>query len=254
MTNHRIIGFCTLNRVGRTDTKQKESLAAYAAEKTLTLEIVEGRYSHKKKWKVRTELLKLLEDLKPGDTLVTPTLSLLGLDSGDILSFITELMKKKADLHIVDLGLVIAASGYTGDMIAIFTLMTALTVVPKGKPGRKPGRPAKRKPGRPAKKKRGRPAKKKRGRPATKKKPVKPIKKKIGRPKLKKKPGRPPARKKRVSKFQEKFNDEVFAIRKYLKSQFPVKMIAEKLGMPYQALLGLIKKHPTLKGLVKKGR
>ena len=34
MTDHRIVGFCTLNRVGRADTKQKEALAAYAAEKT----------------------------------------------------------------------------------------------------------------------------------------------------------------------------------------------------------------------------
>ncbi|HNT27491.1 MAG TPA: recombinase family protein [bacterium] len=255
MTNHRIIGFCTLNRVGRTDTKQKEALTAYAAEKTLILEIVEGRYSHKKKWKARTELVKLLEGLKPGDTLVTPTLSLLGLDSGDILSFIAELMKKKVDLHIVDLGLVIAASGYSGDMIALFTLMTALTVPAKGKPGRKPGRPAKKKRGRPAKKKRGRPAKKKPGRPPKKKKVGRPPQKKVGRPKTKlKKRGRKPARKKRVSSIQQQFNDKAFTIRKYLKSQFPVQRIAEKLGLPYQPLLALLKKHPKLKGLVKKGR
>jgi hypothetical protein len=144
---------------------------------------------------------------------------------------------------------------FSEEGIALFALFSALLAPEKKTPGRKPGRPAK--------KKRGRPAKKKRGRPAMKKKPIKPLKKKVGRkPKPKKrgrkpnpkKRGRPPARKKRVSKLQQQFNDQVPTIRTYLKNHFSVKTIADMLELPYMPLLKLIKKHPTLSGLVKKGR
>lgn len=248
----KTIAYVTKNRVGRPDEKQRAALAAYMTAHEIKPEIVEDAYSKKKPWLKRKELSALVENVGAGTTLIFPALEHLGHNTPDRIALLAELMKRKVVVHLVAEGIVL--KNFSDEGIALFALFSALLAPEKKTPGRTPGRSAKRKPGRPAKKKRGRPAKKKRGRPAMKKKPGRPPKKKVGRPKLKKKPGRKPARKKRVSPIQQQFNDQILTIRKYLVNRFSVKTIAEMLGMPYTPLLGLIKKHPTLAGLVKKGR
>ncbi len=240
----KIIAYVTKNRVGRPDEKQRAVLSGYAAANGLAPEIVEDTYSLKKSWKKRAALAAAVENLKNGDTLIFPGKEHLGTDTQDRIAFLAELMKKKIVVHLIAEGVVL--KGISEEGTTLFSLFALLLVPEKKTPGRKPGRPAKKKRGRPAKKKRGRPPKKKADRPP---------KKKVGRPKLKKKkPGRPPARKKKVSPIQQQFNDQILTIRKYLVNRFSVKTIAEMLELPYLPLLGLIKKHPTLAGMVKKGR
>ncbi|HSA32139.1 MAG TPA: recombinase family protein [bacterium] len=248
----KTIAYVTKNRVGRPDEKQRAALAAYMTAHEIKPEIIEDSYSKKKPWLKRKELSALVENVGAGTTLIFPALEHLGHNTQDRIALLSELMKRKVIVHLVAEGIVL--KNFSDEGIALFGLFSALLVPEKKTPGRKPGRPAKKKRGRPAKRKPGRPPKKKRGRPAMKKKPVKPPKKKLGRPKLKKKPGRPPARKKRVSPIQQQFNDKIPAIRTYLKSHFSVMTISEMLELPYMPLLKLIKKHPTLSGLVKKGR
>jgi len=250
--------FVTKNRVGKPDEKQRAALAAFMTAHDIKPEIIEDSYSKKKPWRQRKALVALVEKTAAGDTIIFQSIEHLGNNTPDRIALLSELMKRKVIVHLIAEGLVL--KNFSDEGIALFALFSALLAPEKKTPGRKPGRPAKkkrgrpakRKPGRPPKKKPGRPPKKKRGRPAKKEKPIKPIKKKIGRPKLKKKPGRPPARKKRVSKLQQQFNEQVPTIRTYLKNHFSVKTIADMLEMPYMPLLKLIHKHPTLSGIVKK--
>ena len=247
----KIIAYVTKNRVGRPDEKQRAALAAYMTAHELKPEIVEDAYSKKKPWKKRTALAATVENLKSGDTLIFPGKEYLGVDAQDRIALLSELLKKKVVVHLIAEGLVL--KGISEEGTTLLSLFALLLSPEKKRPGRKPGRPAKKKRGRPAKKKRGRPAKKKVGRPP-KKKIGRPPKRKVGRPKMKKKRGRKPARKKRVSSIQKQFNDQILTIRTYLKNRFSVKTIAEMLGMPYQPLRALIKKHETLSQFVKKGR
>jgi DNA invertase Pin-like site-specific DNA recombinase len=249
----KTIAYVTKNRVGKPDEKQRAALAAFMTAGGIKPDIVEDAYSKKKPWSKRTALAAAVEGLKAGDTLILPAIEYLGSDLKDRMSLLAELMKRKIVVHLVAEAIVLKNISEEG--ASLFALFSLLLTPEKKSPGRKPGRPAKKKRGRPAKKKIGRPkAKKKVGRPPKKKSPGRPPKKKVGRPKAKKKPGRKPAPKKRVSAIQQDFNDKVLTIKKYLNSRFSVKMIAEKLEMPYQSLLALIKKHPKLKGMVKKGR
>lgn len=247
----KIIAYVTKNRVGRPDEKQRNALAAHMTAHNIKPDVVEDAYSKKKPWKKRTALAATIETLKSGDTLIFPGKEYLGLDTQDRIALLAELLKKKVVVHLIAEGLVL--KGISEEGTTLFALFALLLSPEKKSPGRKPGRPAKKKRGRPAKKKRGRPAKKKIGRPL-KKKVGRPPKRKVGRPKAKKNPGRKPARKKRVSTIQKQFNDQILTIRKYLKSNFPVNTVAKLVGLPYQPLLALIKKHPTLKAFVKKGR
>ncbi len=236
--------FVTKNRVGKPDEKQRAALAVFMTAHNIKPEIIEDSYSKKKPWRQRKALAVLVEKAAAGDTIIFQSIEHLGNNTPDRIALLSELMKRKVIVHLIAEGLVL--KNFSDEGITLFALFSALLAPEKKTPGRKPGRPTK--------KKRGRPAKKKRGRPAKKEKPVKPIKKKIGRPKLKKKPGRKPARKKRVSKLQQQFNEQVPTIRTYLKNHFSVKTIADMLEMPYMPLLKLIHKHPTLSGIVKKGK
>jgi len=247
----KTIAYVTKNRVGRPDEKQRAALAAFMTSHDIKPEIIEDAYSKKKPWHQRKTLIALVEKAVAGDTIIFQSIEHLGNNTPDRIALLAELMKRKVVVHLIAEGL--ALKNFSDEGIALFALFSALLAPEKKTPGRKPGRPAKKKRGRPAKRKPGRPPKKKRGRP-TKKKAGRPPKKKVGRPKLKKKPGRKPARKKRVSPIQQQFNDKISTIRTYLKSHFSVKTIADMLELPYLPLLGLIKKHPTLSGLVKKGR
>ncbi len=227
----KIVAYVTKNRVGRPDEKQRVALAAFMTAQNIKPEIVEDAYSKKKPWRKRKELSVLAENARSGDTIVFPAIEHLGCDAADRIALLSELMKRGVAVHLVAEGIVL--KNFSEEGIALFGLFSVLLNPGKKTPGRKPGR----KPGRPAKKKRGRPPKKK-----------------VGRPKIKKKPGRKPARKKRVSALQQQFNDKILTIRTYLKNRFSVKTVAEMLEMPYLPLLALIKKHETLKDLVKKGR
>ncbi len=240
MEKKSVFSFITLNRVGKSDPVQKELVSAYAARKGLSATIVEGRYSKKKIWRERTALAKLIERLQPGDALIVPAANLLGRDAADRISCVGAIIAKKASLHLADSGMVLdgAALGEQGS--SLFTLLYLLAsslAAPAETPGKK------KKPGRKPKRRRGRPPKRRR--------PGRPPKKKVGRPKKKRKPGRKPARKKRVSALQGRFKKEILTIRKYLRNNFSVRTIAEMLDMPYQPLRALIKRHPTLSGLLK---
>ncbi|HSA32766.1 MAG TPA: recombinase family protein [bacterium] len=247
----KIVAYVTKNRIGKPDEKQRAALAAHMTAHQLKPEIIEDAYSKKKPWKKRAALAAAVEALKSGDTIIFPGKEYLGLDAQDRIALLAELLKKKVIVHLIAEGIIL--KGISEEGTTLFSLFALLLAPEKKSPGRKPGSPAKKKRGRPAKKKRGRPAKKKVGRPP-KNKVGRPPKRKVGRPKAKKKPGRPPARKKRVSSLQGRFKKEILTIRKYLVNRFSVKTIAEMLEMPYQPLRALIKKHPTLKELVKKGR
>jgi len=227
-------------RNGKSDKKGIDFINLFFSIKNTKITIVEGAYSIKKPWRKRKELKHLYETAIKGDIIYVSSADILGSDIYDRIDFIHESTKK---------GIAIYTS--RGSAMYVGLDEEAISYIESLK---KRLSPFKNKPGRPRKEKEDRPKRRKKRKGRRKGKVGRPPIKRVGRPKKKGTPGPKPAPKKRVSPLQTRFNKQIQTIRSYLRRRFSVKTISEKLDMPYQPLLGLLRKHDTLKKFVKRGR